>query len=462
MKHSNPRETKPVSRREFLGKAAAVSAAVSLVPRRVLGGRAGKAPSDTVNIACIGVGGKGTDDSLAAGSQNVVALCDVDDAQMAGFLERVQKDRPELANMYRKARKYRDFRRMLDENAGTIDAVTISIPDHNHAVAAMAALRMKKHVYCQKPLTHTIFEARKLAEEAARAGVATQMGNQGHASEGARLVNEWIADGAIGPVREVHCWTNRPIWPQGIERPKEIPSVPPTLDWDLWLGPAAWRPYHPAYCPFSWRGWWDFGTGVVGDMGAHIIDHPYWALELKYPTTVQASSTRFTEDSYPQASIITYSFPARGHMPPVTLKWYDGGLMPPRPEELEPGRKMAEDTGGILFVGDKGKLITSCYGNNPRLIPESRMQEYRRPAKTIPRSPGIVEEWIAAIKAGRKSTTDFGYSGPLTETMLLGNIAIRMKGSNQVLEWDADKMEITNLPEANEFMRMTCRQGWTL
>jgi hypothetical protein len=364
--------------------------------------------------------------------------------------------------MYRKARKYHDFRRMLDENAGTIDAVTISIPDHNHAVAAMTALRMKKHVYCQKPLTHTVFEARKLAEEAAHAGVVTQMGNQGHASEGARLINEWIADGAIGPVREAHCWTNRPIWPQGIERPKEIPSVPPTLDWDLWLGPAAWRPYHPAYCPFSWRGWWDFGTGVVGDMGAHIIDHPYWALNLRHPSMVQASSTRFTEDSYPQASIITYSFPARGNMPPVILKWYDGGLQPPRPEELEPGRKMAEDTGGILFVGEKGKLMASCYGNNPRLIPESRMQEYRRPAKTIPRSPGIVEEWIGAIKAGKKSTTDFSYSGPLTETMLLGNIAIRMKDTNQILEWDPVKMEITNLPEANDFMQTAYRQGWTL
>jgi predicted dehydrogenase len=462
MKHSNLQGMKPVSRREFLGKSAAVSAALTLVPRHVLGGRSEKTPSDTLNIACIGVGGKGTDDAFAAGAQNVVALCDADDEKMVGFLERVKKDRPEHLDMFRKAKKYRDFRRMLEENAGTIDAVTISTPDHTHAVAAMAALRMKKHVYCQKPLTHTIFEARKLAEEAARADVVTQMGNQGHASEGARLINEWIADGAIGPVREVHCWTNRPIWPQGIEKPKEIPSVPPALDWDLWLGPAAWRPYHPAYCPFSWRGWWDFGTGVVGDMGAHIIDHPYWALNLRHPSTVQASSTHFTEDSYPQASVITYSFPARGNMPPVTLKWYDGGIMPPRPEELEPGRKMAEDNGGILFVGDQGKLMASCYANNPRLIPESRMRDYRRPPKTIPRSPGIVEEWIEAIKAGKKSTTDFSYSGPLTETMLLGNIAIRMKGSNQILEWDPDKMEITNLPEANAFMRMPYREGWAL
>ncbi len=462
MKLSESKGMRTVSRREFLGKAAAFTAAVNLVPRHVLGGNSVKTPSDTLNIACIGVGGKGTDDSFAAGSQNVVALCDVDDVKMAGFLEKAEKDRPKQAEMYHKAKKYKDFRRMLDENAGLIDAVTISIPDHTHAVAAMAALHMKKHVYCQKPLTHTIFEARQLAAEAARAGVVTQMGNQGHASEGGRLINEWIADGAIGAVREVHCWTNRPIWPQGIERPKEIPSVPPELDWNLWLGPSAWRPYHPAYCPFSWRGWWDFGTGAVGDMGAHIIDHPYWALGLEYPATVQASSTRFTEDSYPQASVVTYSFPARGEMPPVVLKWYDGGIMPPRPEELEPDRKMGGDDGGVLFVGDRGKLMCGCYGNNPRLIPESRMQEYQRPDKTIPRSPGIVEEWIAAIKAGKKSTTDFSYAGPLTETMLLGNVALRMKDTNQILEWDPVKMEIANHSEADAFMRMDYRPGWSL
>jgi len=288
------------------------------------------------------------------------------------------------------------------------------------------------------------------------------MGNQGHASEGARLINEWIQDGAIGDVREVHAWTNRPIWPQGIERPEEIPSVPPTLDWNLWLGPAPWRPYHPAYCPFAWRGWFDFGTGAVGDMGAHILDHPYWALGLEYPETIQSSSTPMTEDSFPLASIVHYTFPARGKKPPVKLTWYDGGLTPARPEELEPDRKMGDGGGGVIYIGDKGKLMHGTYGSNPRIIPETKMKEYKRPDKTIERSPGIYLEWIEAIKAGKKSTTDFSYAGPLTETMLLGNIATRMKDKNTFLEWDPKKMEITNLDEANEYLKMEYREGWYL
>jgi hypothetical protein len=288
------------------------------------------------------------------------------------------------------------------------------------------------------------------------------MGNQGHSKEGARLICEWIWDGAIGNVTEVHVWTNRPIWPQGIDAPKEIPSAPPTLDWDAWLGPAPWRPYHPAYMPFVWRGWWDYGTGAVGDMGAHLVDQPFWALKLGQPTTVQASSTKFTKDSYPLAEVITYQFPARGKMPPVKMIWYDGGIMPPRPAVIEDGRLMGDDGGGCLFVGDKGMLMCSTYGENPRLLPEKLMQDYERPEKTIPRSPGIAEEWIAAIKAGKKSTTDFSYSGPLTEVMLLGNVALRMKDSKTVLEWDGEKMQVTNLPEANKYIHKEYRQGWSL
>jgi len=363
--------------------------------------------------------------------------------------------------MYNKAKKYQDFRIMLDKEKN-IDAITVTTPDHNHAVIAMRAIKMGKHVFVQKPLTHTIKEARELTMAAKKADVVTQMGNQGHAGEGARLINEWIWDGAIGNVREVHVWTNRPIWPQGIDAPEEIPSVPSTLDWNLWLGPAPFRPYHPDYMPFRWRGWWDYGTGALGDMGAHLIDQPFWALKLGYPTTVQASSTRFTKDSYPVAEIVTYEFPARGKMPPVQLTWYDGGLMPPRPEVMEPGRKMGDDGGGVLFIGSKGILMNSTYGRHPRLVPETKMKEYKRPEKTIPRSPGIHAEWIEAIKAGKKSTTDFEYAAPLTEMMLLANIAVRMQEHYTKLQWDGEKMEFTNLPEANKYIHKDYRPGWSL
>jgi predicted dehydrogenase len=449
-----------LTRREFLGSTATAAAGLMIVPRHVLGGRGVQAPSDTLNIGCVGVGGKGTSDIWAISTQNIVALVDADDTQMAGFLKN-EENKPELQPKYEKAKKYRDFRQMLDKEKD-IDAITVSTPDHTHAVIAMMAIKMKKHVFVQKPLTHTIMEARLLAQEAKKQNIVSQMGNQGHSKEGARLICEWIWDGAIGNVTEVHVWTNRPIWPQAIDAPKEIPSVPPTLDWDVWLGPAPWRPYHPAYLPFVWRGWWDYGTGAIGDMGAHLIDQPFWALKLGYPTTVQASSTKYTKDSYPLAEIITYQFPARGKMPPVKMVWYDGGLMPPRPAAIEDGRLMGDDGGGVLFVGDKGMLMCSTYGENPRLLPEKLMQDYKRPDKTIPRSPGITEEWIAAIKAGKKSTTDFDYSGLLTEAMLLGNVALRMKDQKTALQWDGVKMQVTNLPEANKYIHKEYRQGWSL
>jgi predicted dehydrogenase len=451
-----------VSRREFLGTSAAAAAGLMVVPRHVVGAtQKKKAPSDTLNIGCIGVGGKGFSDIQAASTENIVALCDVDDVMMADFLRSDQHE-PDKAAMYARARTYRDFRKMLEKEKG-LDAVTVSTPDHTHAVAAMAAMKLGKHAFVQKPLTHTIKEARTLAKTARELKLVTQMGNQGHAKEGARLVCEWIWAGAIGNVTEVHAWTNRPIWPQGVNAPKEIPAVPSTLDWDCWIGPAKFRPYHPLYHPFNWRGLWDFGTGALGDMGAHILDQPFWALKLGSPTSVQASSTLFTEDYAPLAEVVTYEFPARGAMPPVRLTWYDGGLMPPRPADLEPGRMMGEEGGGVLFVGDKGKLMCSVYGENPRLIPESKMQEFVRPEKTIPRSPGIMEEWIEAIKKGTKSGTDFAeYSGPLTEMMLLANAAVRVKEKNTVLLWDGEKMEFTNLPEANQYLHMEYRPGWSL
>jgi predicted dehydrogenase len=453
------------SRRKFLGAASTAAAGLMVVPRHVVGATqkkgAKKAPSDTLNIACVGVGGMGAADTRGCRSQNIVALCDVDDESMAKLLRHDELE-PNEKVMYDKAAKYRDFRRMLEKEKG-IDAVTVSVPDHNHAVIAMAAIKLGKHVYVQKPLTHTIQEARVLAEAAKAANVVTQMGNQGHAGEGARLVCEWIKDGAIGNVFEVHCWTNRPIWPQGeIDAPKEIPSVPATLDWDVWLGPAPFRPYHPAYHPFKWRGLWDFGTGALGDMGAHIMDQPFWALDLKAPVSVEASSTVFSKDYAPAAEVVTYEFAARGSMPPVKLTWWDGGLMPPRPAELEPGRMVGDDGGGCFFRGDKGLLMCGTYGENPRLVPETRMQDYKRPEKTMSRSKGIREEWFEAIKNGTKSTTDFSYSGPLTETMLLANVAVRLKDKNMKLLWDAAKMEFTNLPEANELLHFSYRPGWSL
>ena len=449
-------ENEGISRRRFLGTAAA-AATFTIVPRHVLGGPGYTAPSDKLNIACVGVNGKGQSDIQGVSTENIVALCDVDDEMMATTIREDSAKNPQLL----KATKYRDFRVMLEKEKG-IDAVTVSTPDHTHAVIAMMAIKMGKHVFVQKPLTHTIREARELAKVAKESNLVTQMGNQGHASEGARLINEWIADGAIGDVTEVHAWTNRPIWPQGIDRPETIPSVPSTLDWNVWLGPAPWRPYHPAYHPFTWRGWWDFGTGAIGDMGAHFLDQPYWALNLGAPITVEASSTEMKKETYPLASILRYHFPARGKMPPVKLLWFDGGMKPPRPDDLEPGRRMGDEGGGVIYYGTKGKLLHGVYAGNPRLIPETKMQEYKRPAKTIPRSPGIHEEWIEAIKAGKKSTTDFSYSSALTEMMLLGNVAIRAAKDNVVLQWDAETMRVTNLPGANEYLQMPYREGWSL
>jgi predicted dehydrogenase len=440
-----------ITRRDFIGRGAAATAGIMIVPRFVLGGNGFTPPSDKLNIASVGVGGQGANDVQSVSTENIVALCDVDEDRAA-----------ETFKAFPKVPKYKDFRVMFDEMEDDIDAVTVTTPDHNHAVIAMMAIKLGKHVYVQKPLTHTIAEARKLAEAAREEEVVTQMGNQGHAGEGTRLINEWIWDGAIGDVHEVHCWTNRPIWPQGVPAPAERPSLPPTLDWDQWIGPAPWRYYNPAYVPFSWRGWWDFGTGAIGDMGAHIIDQPYWALKLEYPESVQASSTEFNDDSYPLASIITFNFPARGDMPPVKLTWYDGGLMPPRPDDLEPGRMMGDKGGGVLFVGTKGNLMCSVYGENPRLIPETKMKEYKLPEKTIPRSPGIHEEWINACKGNGKTTSNFDYASKLTETMLLGNLAIRMQKSKTILQYDHVNMKITNLEEANQFLSSEYRKGWSL
>jgi len=418
------------------------------VPRHVLGGTGNKPPSEKLNIAGVGSGGMGASNINACSDigENIVALCDVDDDRA--------KD---TFNRYPKARKWKDFRKMLDEQKD-IDAVIVATPDHTHAVAAMYAMRRGKHVYVQKPMTHTVYEARMLTEAARKYKVATQMGNQGHSGDGVRLICEWIWDGAIGPVREVNAWTNRPIWPQGIDRPSDTPPVPPTLDWDLWVGPSPMRPYNPCYLPFAWRGWWDFGCGALGDMACHLLDPVFSALKLKYPLSVEACATKVNNETFPLASIVHYEFPARGDMPPVKLNWFDGGMKPPRPEELEPGRQMTS----VVFIGDKGKLMCGEYGDNPRLIPEKKMKEYKRPPQTLPRIEGGHHEknWIRACKGGEPACSNFDYSGPFTEAVVMGNLVLRRL--DHKLLWDGANMKVTNDDEANKFVKQPCREGWSL
>jgi len=444
-----------INRRQFIKTSAAV-AAFTIVPRHVLGGPGYTAPSDKLNIACVGIGGMGNSNIA-----NIVALCDVDDAYAGKVYEK-----------YPKARKWRDFRKMLAEQK-EIDAVVVATPDHTHAVVSMMAIKMGKHVYCQKPLTHSVSEARMLTEAARKYKVATQMGNQGHSGEGVRLICEWIWDGAIGPVREVHAWTNRPVWPQGIDRPKETPPVPDTLDWNLWIGPAPMRPYHPSYLPFNWRAWLDFGTGALGDMACHVLDPVFWALKLKYPSSVEASHSydvremwkrAENNETYPRSSVVRYKFPTRGKMPGVALTWYDGGMLPPCPEELGPDRNLGTGSSGVIFIGDNGKLTCGTYGDHPRLIPESRMQEYERPAKTLPRIPGGTggheKDWARACKGAKPASSNFDYSGPLTESVVMGNLAMRHPGMK--LQWDGANMTVTNVPEANQYVTHEYRQGWSL
>jgi predicted dehydrogenase len=455
----NPSRARKGSRRTFLAVTAG-AALTTIVPRHVLGGPGFVAPSERINLAGIGAGGMGGGDiaTLARLGANVVALCDVDDERAAGTFK-----------AFPRARRYKDFREMLDKEGRNVDAVSVGTPDHVHAVATMAALKAGKHVYCQKPLTRTLFECREVTRTARSAGVATQMGNQGHATEGARLTNEWLRAGVIGPVREVHVWSDRAgrLWKQGIARPTGAPPVPATLSWDLWLGPVRERPYNPAYAPVSWRGWWDFGTGALGDMGCHIIDHPVWALELGPPSAVEARATldgsyldgnKPNYETYPIASIIYYDFPARGQSPAVRMTWYDGGLMPPSPAGLPPGERLPDN--GVLYVGSKGVMYHSSHGGMPQLLPGELREEARKVPKTMRRSPGHYEEWVAACKGGPRPVSNFDYAGPLTEVVLLGVLALRSPGRR--LEWDGENMKVKNASELNAFVRPDFRKGWTI
>jgi predicted dehydrogenase len=521
-----------VSRRDFVKTAAATGAAFMIVPRHVLG-RGLQAPSDTVNIACVGIGGMGGNNAQQVMSQNIVAICDVDFGQLDGRLDRWQQSlnpppprqggqnpqaptgpaQPSYMNFGKsklqeaadakwastsdqdnlrrfmteqlpKVQKYRDYREMLDKQKD-IDGVIVATPDHMHAIIASAAMDLGKHVYVQKPLCWSVHEARHLAKKAAEKKVVTQMGNQGHSQDDARRGQEYLMAKAIGDIHEVHVWTNRPLayWPQGIPRPAALPPdanlrwnntgvmrrlagamagdypVPDTLSWDLFLGVAPDVPYHPLYHPFNWRGGVDWGQGALGDMGAHLIDHPVWGLQLGLPTVIETTSTPFNGVSYPNATTTYYEFPARKGMPAVKLVWYDGGLTPPKPEEM--GEEKLNGEGGVLYIGSKGKMLQDTYGAKPRLLPMSRHNSYGAPKERLARVPHQAHEmnWVNAIKGTDEISCPFSYAAHLTEIMLLGVASLR---ANAKLYYDGENMRVTNNAAANEFLTRTYRAGYSL
>jgi len=502
-----------LSRRQFLRQSTAAAAGLTIVPRRVLGGVGYVPPSDKVNMAFIGVGSQGLRVMLRFLREpdvQGVAVCDVNKSSADypqwdthEFCHSVRKllavdsgwdwlspDQPiELtpslkvtsgvagrepcqkiveayyggqnrSGVYSGCTAYTDFRELLEKQKD-LDAVVVCTTDNLHAAVSAAAMKKRKHVFCQKPLTHTIFEARRLAEVARETGVATQIAVGNQASEDTRLLCEWIWDGAIGPVKEVFNWSNRPFWPQGLERPAGSEPVPEGLDWNLWLGPAPERPFHHGYLPFVWRGWTDFGCGALGDMGSYSFDTIFRVLKLEAPASVEASSTPRYPETFPWASIVHYSFPARGDMPPVKFTWYDGGLKPPRPEELENDHPIeGEEDEGLLFVGDRGKILCRFSGGHPRIIPEAKMNSYKQPPKTLPRSPGNEREWLDACKGGKaKPGGNFEFSGMVTETLLLGNVAVQ---TGRKLHWDRTNMKVLDSEAAQRLVRPERRAGWEL
>jgi predicted dehydrogenase len=467
-----------------------------VVPRHVLGGKGFTAPSDRLNIAIVGAGGQGTENAQELLSENIVAVCDVDQGLVARKVaERTKDDKGprekglKWQEAYNKATKYTDFREMFAKHRD-IDAVLVATPDHAHTPIAKMAMEKGKHVYVQKPLATTVGEVRLLADVAKKTGVVTQMGNQGHSSDSARLINEWVQAGVIGPVREVYIWTNRPIWPQGIPQPDATGGDPnptswgrgnintalaaamggayPTpegLDWDLYKAAiVSDKPYHPVYHPFNWRGWTDFGVGALGDMGAHLVDHPYWALGLGYPTSIEATSSVWGGPSrapvtYPIAMTAHYEFPRRGLQPPVKLSWFDGGLMPPRPDVLPDSVDLNRE-GGVMFIGERGVLMHETYGGNPKLFPEYLMNEAKLVPQTYKRVTTSHEmNWVDAIKSKGVAVSPFDYAARLTETMLLGIVALRTGQGKKIL-YDPADMKITNVPEANQYLTRAYRPGW--
>jgi predicted dehydrogenase len=425
-----------------------------IVPPHVLGADSQTAPSNKINLACIGVSGMGgADIGGLAPHCNIVALCDVDERHAAGTFAK-----------FPTARRFKDFRKMFDEASASFDAVLVATPDHCHAVAAMAAIKHGKHVYCEKPLAHSVGEVRALMKAAREAKVVTQLGNQGHSFGSIRDFVEWVQAGAIGQVHTIHAGCNSVN--SGLDQMsqlKEQHAVPPTLDWDLWLGPAQFRPYHPCYLPASWRGWTPFGNGTIGDWLCHVVDPVFWALDLGLPKTIVAKvkdwDFKTQGDAFPKGDVVTFEFPAKSTRGPVTLNWYSGTERVPRPAEFD---KEDPDIGpGAVVIGDKGKIAYGSHGaSGVRLLPEKVMQEYKRPAKTIPRVRDHHFDWIEAIRNGRKAGSDFAYGGPLTELAMLGVIAIKLAGTK--LEWDAEKMQFNNNAEANAFVNPPLRAGWTL
>lgn len=447
------------SRRKFLKKSIVIPS-IFIVPRHVLGGTGYTSPSDKLNIAGVGVRkwGMGSGNLSQCESENIVALCDVD-----------YKSSVPTFNKYPKAKVYKDFRIML-ENQTDIDAVVVATPDHNHAVITMMAMKMGKHVYCQKPLTHTVYEARAITEAARKYKVQTQMGNQGRSSDEIRKLKEWIDDGAIGPVRELYAWTDRPIGGNAWDtfavkaKSKEKPPIPDGLDWDLWLGPAKYRDYHPDYHPLTWRAWIDFGTGSMGDMGCHILDPAFYALELGAPSEIQATSTHYIPEiesqTYPSASIVRMKFPKRGNHPELKLTWSDGRIQPPVPDEFSNGEQFT--LSGAMLIGDNGKITHNSHGaSGVKIIPEEKMLEYNQPKSYIPRvNTSHEKDWIRACKDGNPASSSFEYGGPLTEMALLGMIAIRCK--NEKLLWDSKNLRFKNNEKANSLLHKEYRKGWSL
>ena len=479
------KDKKKLSRRKFIKSTSTVAAGFTIIPRHVLGGAGFIAPSDKLNIAGVGAGGRGQSilkGAFKGGMVNIVALCDVDDKRAATTYKK-----------YEKAARYKDFRQMLEKQKD-IDAVMVATPDHTHAVIAMAAMQLGKHVYVEKPLAHNIYEVRMMTEAARKNKVVTQMGNHGASGDGVRKIIEWIEAGVIGDVTRVLCWTNRPIWPQGIQTPKGKHEIPDGLDWDLWQGPAKERDYNPAYLPFKWRGWWEYGTGALGDMGCHVIDPPFRALKLGYPTSVEASVGQVYSgdfqladipDSCPPSSKVHLEFPARGDMPPVEMIWFDGGIMPKRPEELLPDEPMGNSDGGVIFEGSKGKIMCGVYGVNPTLLPTSLHKDFKEPEETIPRikngAAGHQQNWVEACIHGTSTTSGFEYAGPFTEAVLMGNLGIRSYNMKKLkvgktpqswdpwkfpgrlkLEWDGPNMKVINFDDANQFVKREYRDGWSL
>lgn len=458
-------------RRQFL-RAAPVLAVAAIVPRWVLGGPGYVPPSQRLNVAIIGTGGQGITnlkELLRHPDVNVSAICDVaefwDNSHLyyrhnggrgpaRGVIAEDARQDPDRGR--RECPVYIDYRVMLERANPDIDAVLVAAPNHIHAVASMAAIQAGKGVYCEKPLTHSVYEARQLARAAREARVATQMGNQGHSTDDIRRAVEWVRDGAIGPVRAVHAWNGGPNRVMPVNRPLEAVPLPDGLAWDLWLGPAKSRPFHPAYAPLTFHYWWDFGSGTLGNYGCHTLDTAVWALDLEHPTLVEASSTALSEETTPLAMTCHYVFPARGNRPSVDLFWYDGGLRPPRPACLDPDDELPA-AGGSLMVGDNGAILSGVWSGTPRLIPEAKMRDYRQPPPTIPRSKGHHRDWIDACKGGPVPSAGFDYAARLTEIVLLGVVALR---TGKTLHWNGPEMRATNAPEAEPLIHGHFRRGW--